>query len=174
MADVFVSRFFDNLLGQNTIVVQTLPVRFQIAPGRGSGLGIAGAPFVISAAGVEISRGVTNAEGEVGVPVIPLFVGNVTVRIFDTDYLVSLTPVTPVDKLLGQEQRLDALGYFTGYQITAPRRDPQPATRQEEETQPPTRTESAFMNFQTDENLAVDGRFGPNTSAKLREASGFP
>jgi hypothetical protein len=151
---------------QNTLIVPTFPLRFQIAPGRQSRLGIADAPFTVtSSSGEVIAQGVTDASGEVPIPLINLFFGSVTVHIFDTDYDVVFQPAVPPTTLQGQQKLLDVLGYETGYQLNFP-----PKIPPDDNIDGP-RTEQAIMNFQCDERLAIDGKIGPKTLSKLKEAT---
>lgn len=163
-----VTRTSGGLTTLNTLVVVQFPIRFQIAPGTDSGLGIKGAPFTLTANGVRIpaDSSTTDDNGEVRIPLINLLAGPVVVNIFDTDYTVSLTPAKPVDKLDGQQQRLDVLGYMTGYQLDFPRKEPP------DDNLDGPRTEQAIMNFQCDRNLFLDGVIGKRTKDALQTAVG--
>src|SRR5207237_1058184 len=81
-------------------------LRFQIAPGTDSGLGIAGAQFSLLFGGAQFASGQTDANGELGIPIQQLLSGTVVVRIFDTDYNVSLHPgLQSPESLAGQPAR---------------------------------------------------------------------
>ena len=144
----------------------TYPVRFQFAPGAANGLGITGADFVVTSGGVEIANGTTDANGEVQIPIMPLFSGPVTVTILGADYVFSFHPQAKPEAEAGVQQRLDKLGYMSGYQLKplpdAPIDDGKDGTE----------TQQAIMNFQCDENLALDGVVGPNTRAALVSRTG--
>ncbi len=68
----------------------------------------------------------------------------------------SVAPLPPVGTILGQEARLNNLGYRAG------------------ETHDPGTTpfRSAVEEFQCDEGLPVDGKCGPQTQAKLASVHG--
>lgn len=145
----------------NTIVLPTVPIRFQIAPGTGAGLGIENAAYTITVNGTQYSTGSTNADGEVMVPLCP---SGAVVRIFETEYTVTIHADGLVDitTLRGRQKRLDHLGYLTGYQLT-----PIASDVPDDGTDGP-RTQQAIMNFQTDTNLTIDGDIGAQTEGQLR------
>ena len=116
----FLTKTIQGLTLLNTLVVPTgeVRLRFQIAPGTVSGLGIAGAQFSLLFGGAQFASGQTDANGELGIPIQQLLSGTVVVRIFDTDYNVSLHPgLQSPESLAGQQKRLDIMGYITGYQL---------------------------------------------------------
>ena len=153
---------------KNTLVVPTLPLRFQFAPGGQAGVGCAGAPFTITAAGQQIGGGTTNDKGEVPVPFAHLFFAPpVVVHIFDTDYNLTIGPADVTETLPGWQKRLDVLGYLTGHQLT-----PMGSDRPDDGTNG-TRTLQAVLNFQTDEGLSVDGEIKDKTKAALKREAGF-
>lgn len=164
--DALVARTAADQTGVNTLVVLTYPLRFQLAPGAAGGIGIQGAEFIVSAGGVEIARGTTDANGEVPVPIAPLLLAPVTVNVLGTDYVLSFQPQDKPEALRGQQQRLDKLGYMSGYLLQTP----DPATTADNHDGP--RTQQAIMNFQSDENLTLDGVIGGQTRAKLVEKTG--
>jgi peptidoglycan hydrolase-like protein with peptidoglycan-binding domain len=147
----------------NTLVIPTFPLRFQFAPGRQTGVASVGAPFNITAAGLLIGAGTTDANGEVPVPIAPLFFSPpVVVHVFDTDYNITIGPSDVSETLSGWQKRLDMLGYMTGYQLI-----PIGSDRPDDgETGP--RTLQGTLNFQTDQSLEVDSHIGANTSSALR------
>lgn len=152
--------------GVNTIVVLTYPVRFQFAPGAADGIGIAGAPFVATSGGVEIASGTTDANGEVLIPIVPLFAAPVTVTILGSDYVFSFHPQAKVETLAGAQQRLDKLGYMSGYQLTPL------GSKAADDGLDGVKTQQSLMNFQSDENLALDGKLGPQTRQALVSKTG--
>jgi hypothetical protein len=159
--DAFVARTAADQQGLNTLVVLTYPVRFQLAPGFADGIGIGGAEFVVTANGVEIARGTTDANGEVPIPIAPLFFGPVTVTVLGTDYVFAFDPQAEAEALAGVQQRLEKLGYMTGYQLV-PIASAAPADGRDG-----PRTQQSIMNFQCDENLGLDGVVGPLSRARL-------
>ena len=162
MLDVLVMRIAEGLAELNTLVIAPAPLRFQIAPGTGPGLGIAGVPYTLSVAGTQVFAGTTDANGEV--PILGLPAGPVTLRIFDTDYEITLhaTGLAAIDTLTGQQQRLDQLGYVTGHLLT------RVASAVPDDGLDGPRTQQAIMNFQLDASLTVDGDIGPQTTNRLR------
>ena len=167
MFDVFVARTAEGLTHLNTLGVPTLPVRFQTAPGAGPSLGIPAAPFAITFNSLPIGAGDTNSDGEVPVPLFPLLMGTVTVRIFDTDYELTLHPgLQALTRLDGQQKRMEVLGYVTGYLNVGNLTDTPDSNADNPETQ------QAIMNFQTDRKLAIDGAIGPATRGALKTAAG--
>jgi len=167
VVEALVARTAADQQGVNTIVVLTYPVRFQFAPGAASGLGIAGADFVATSGGVEIASGTTDANGEVQIPIIPLFNAPVTVTILGSDYVFSFHPQAKADVLTGVQQRLAKLGYISGYQLK-----PLLVTASDDGNDGPV-TQQAIMNFQSDENLTLDGVVGPITRQALVSKTGL-
>jgi peptidoglycan hydrolase-like protein with peptidoglycan-binding domain len=155
LVETLVARTAQDQTGLNTVVVLTYPVRFQFAPGAANGLGIVGADFVATSGGAEIASGTTDANGEVQIPIMALFSAPVTVTILGTDYVFSFKPQQQAEVLAGLQQRLDKLGYLSGYQLAA-----LDGTATDDGKDGPE-TQQSFMNFQTDENLAPDGVIGP-------------
>lgn len=166
-AEALVARTATDQQGVNTIVVLTYPVRFQFAPGAANGLGIVGADFVVTAGGAEIASGTTDANGEVQIPIIPLFSGPATVTILGADYVFSFHPQQKAEVLAGVQQRLDRLGYMSGYQLKA-----LPSAASDDGLDGPE-TQQAIMNFQSDETLALDGVVGPITRQTLVSKTGL-
>lgn len=165
-AQSFVARTAADQQGVNTIVVLTYPVRFQLAPGAADGIGIAGADFVATSGGVQIASGTTDANGEVQIPIVPLFAAPVTITILGQDYVFAFHPLAKVDTLKGAQQRLDKLGYMSGYQL-APLGD-----KAGDDGVDGPKTQQSIMNFQSDENLTLDGVLGPKTRAQLTSRTG--
>jgi hypothetical protein len=173
MVKTFVARTFDGAPTGNRNNTPDFPLLFQIAPGAGAGLGIAGVPFTIDAAGQTRLSGTTTAEGAVMVPGSLLNAGPVTVRIFDTDYTVQLEdPDLGGTALAGSQKRLDVLGYMTGVLLDAAPDTPANNGALD------TRTMQATLNFQTDRNssdgsIAIDADLGDQTRRALRREAGF-
>jgi peptidoglycan hydrolase-like protein with peptidoglycan-binding domain len=157
-----IMRVAAELAAVNTLVLPQVPIRFQIGPGTGAGLGIQGATYVITVNGTQYSTGQTTADGEVMVPLVP---GGAVVRIFDTEYTVTIHADGLVDitTMRGRQKRLDHLGYLTGYQLTAI------ASDVPDDGNDGPRTQQAIMNFQTDTTIDIDGDIGPQTEQKLRD-----
>jgi N-acetylmuramoyl-L-alanine amidase len=73
---------------------------------------------------------------------------------------IKIGNLDPVDKISGQEARLNNLGYFAG---------PLDGNSEDENSE---MFLSAVEEFQCDHGLAVDGKCGPNTQAKLKQVHG--
>ena len=150
-----------------TIVRDVVKIRFQIAPGTDAGLGIANAAFRILVGGSEITNGQTNADGEIEVPLQPLLTGAVTVRIFDSDYELTLHGgLQAVTTRAGQQKRYDILGYHTGYQLNTVGNNPP------DDGVDGVKTQQAIMNVQADSNISIDGTVGNNTRTQLTTKAG--
>lgn len=157
----------EDLANTLTAVTGVVKIRFQIAPGTDAGLGIASVPFRILSGGTEIGNGSTNADGEVEVPLQPLLTGAVVVRIFETDFNLTLHPgLQAVTTRAGRQKRYDILGYMTGYQLV-----PIGSAVPDDGTDG-ARSQQSIMNFQTDSNLGIDGAEGNNTRTQLTTKAG--
>ncbi len=157
----------EDLANTLTTITDVVKIRFQIAPGTDAGLGIASADYRILVGGTEHSTGQTNADGEIEVPLQPLLTGNVVVRIFDSDFNLTLHGgLQAVTTLAGQQKRYDILGYITGYQLsTVGNSAPDDGTDG-------TKTQQAVMNVQADSNLSIDGTVGNQTRTQLTTRAG--
>ena len=165
------TRTMQGLTLLNTLVVPTgeVRLRFQIAPGTDSGLGIAGAQFSLLFGGAQFASGQTDANGELGIPIQQLLSGTVVVRIFDTDYNVSLhRGLQSIESLVGQQKRLDIMGYITGYQLG----EFDNLSHRPDDGLDGVRTQQSIMNFQTDNSLSIDGEIGPQTKGALKSQVG--
>lgn len=157
----------ETLVNTLTTVLDTVKIRFQIAPGIDANLGIASADFRILVAGTEISSGQTNADGEVEVPLQPLLTGPVTVRIFESDFNITLHGgLQAVTTRAGQQKRFDILGYMTGYQRTLV------GNAAPDDGTDGSKTQQSIMNLQTDASLTIDGEVGNNTRTQLTTRAG--
>lgn len=157
----------EDLVNTLAVVNEVVKIRFQIAPGTDAGLGIASADYEILVGGAQHSTGQTNADGEVEVPLQPLLTGPVVVRIFGSDYNLTLhAGLQAVTTLAGQQKRYDILGYITGYQLNTVGNNPP------DDGTDGVRTQQAIMNFQTDSNLAIDGTVGNQTRTNLTTKAG--
>lgn len=157
----------EDLANTLAAITDTVKIRFQIAPGTDAGLGIASADYRILVGGTEHSTGQTTADGEIEVPLQPLLTGNVVVRIFDSDFNLTLHGgLQAVTTLTGQQKRYDILGYMSGYQLSAPGNSPP------DDGSDGSRTQQSIMNLQTDSNLAIDGAVGRNTRNQLTTKAG--
>ncbi len=166
LIETLVARTAQDQTGLNTVVILTYPVRFQTAPGAAAGIGIADADFVATAGGVEIARGTTDANGEVLIPIVALFNGPVTVTMLGSDYIFSFHPQQRIDVLAGVQQRLEKLGYMSGYQL-APRGGAPP-----DDGFDGPQTQQSIMNFQCDEDLVLDGELTPAMKQRLVALTG--
>jgi hypothetical protein len=161
-------RSLGDLAGLNVLVLTTIPVRFQIAPGTANDLGVADLDFSITVDGTEVSSGTSDSNGEIPVPLLPLLVARPILHVLGTEYALRLHPdLEDIADLDGQQIRLAQLGYMLGYQLTAVDND---VADDDDEDGP--RTQQAIMNFQMDKGLSVDGVVGPNTTKKLKTEVG--
>jgi hypothetical protein len=168
MFEAYVQRVLEGLSHFNTIAMPIVRIRFQVAPGTGTGLGISGVPFQVQVGGVPVHAGTTDANGEVTVPIPFIAVGNCSLRIFDSDFPLDFqAALDPVANVKGQLQRLDQMGYVTGYQLDNTI-DPSFDTVRDTE-----RSRQAALNLQADGDIAIDDVIGPNTRAKLTELAGM-
>ena len=163
--EVDVTRTADDLDHGNTLVLPDVKVRFQIAPGTASGLGIDGAEYVLLISGTEIGRDRTNADGEIALPLRAVMDRTLTVRIFETEYAFEIHPgLQAIDTRRGQQKRLDIAGYMTGYQRSAVGSD------EPDDGTDGTRTQQSILNLQADSDIGVDGDIGPQTLGAIRTA----
>lgn len=180
LLDAVVARTLSDLTHFNTLVLSEVRVRFQIAPGEGPGLGIDGALFKIRFNGVVFRQGTTSADGEISIPLASLLTGKVLLEFLGTDYDVSLRAfpdgkLSVLTSVGGQQQRLEVLGYLTGYLL----RDfllgktdrANPASPDPANTFDDAPTQQAIMNFQMDHHLSVDGGMGPKSQTALKKAA---
>jgi hypothetical protein len=152
----------------NALMLTTIPLRFQIAPGTADGLGVADLPFTISVNGIKLSSGKTDSNGEIAVPLLPMLTAQPILHILDTDFSLRLHPAPEaLDKLDGLQCRLAQLGYMMGYQLAAVDND---IADDDDEDGP--RTQQAIMNFQMDMGLSVDGVLGAQSVQKLKNTVG--
>lgn len=168
MLDIDVMRALADLSTTNVLTLATIPLRFQIAPGAASGLGVANLDFSILVDGAEVASGTTDSNGELAVPLLALLVARPILHILDTDYSLRLHPdLEVISGLDGQQIRLAQLGYMIGHQLTDVDNDVA-----DDDGEDGPRTQQAIMNFQMDKGLSVDGIVGPNTTNKLKTEVG--
>lgn len=157
----------EDLTNTLSVTREVVKIRFQIAPGTDANLGIADAEYRILSGGTEITSGQTNAEGEIEVPLQPLLTGAVTVRIFETDYNLTLhAGLEAVTTRKGQQKRFDILGYMTGYQLS-----PIGSDAPDDDNDGP-RTQQSIMNLQADSGISIDGAIGAQTRTQLTNKAG--
>ena len=173
--DGLIARTFEELSHTNTLVVGSVRARFQIAPGVGTGLGIAQADYQLLFNDELFRTAKTDSQGEVEIPLQLISMGTVKLKIFGTEYVIALNPpIAPLNPpapggliTQGQRDRLDLMGYFTGYLIGKPKDeiilnavgDPLDSAN----------VQQAILNFQTDNDLTMDGDIGSNSTQKLRQ-----
>ncbi len=153
----------------NTLVVsrEVVKIRFQIAPGTDANLGIADVDYEVHSGGAVIKSDKTNADGEIEVPLQPLLTGAAIVKIFDTDYSLTLhAGLEGIRTRKGQQKRYDILGYMTGYQLT-----PIASAVADDGSDGP-RTQQSIMNVQADSNISIDGGVGNQTRTQLTTKTG--
>ena len=168
MTLVSLARSIESLLTRNVLALRAVKLRFQIAGGTGADLGTANAPFTASLGDLQIAAGQTDANGELTLLIAP---GEVLqLQVLDTTYNVSFGPVMDaLTTLRGQQKRLDLVGYLTGHLLTAL------ANSAPDDNTDGPRTRQGALNFQTDQNLAIDADIGTNTRNALSTAAiGFP
>jgi hypothetical protein len=147
------------------LTLRRAKIRFQFGSGADDTLGIADARWTLSLNGHQVAAGITGADGEVSFLMSPI--ENLVLNIFDTDYNVSLhSGLQPIAQLTGQQKRLDALGYLTGYQLSAIGSDVP------DDNQDGARTRQAALNFQTDTSLAMDSQIGNRTKQGITNTLG--
>lgn len=157
----------EDLVNTLTAVREVVKVRFQIGPGTGASLGIADADYKIMSGTTELASGKTTADGEIEVPLQPLLTGAVTVRIFESDFNLTLhSGLENVSTLKGQQKRYDILGYHTGYLRDVV------GNSAPDDGRDGTKTQQCIMNFQTDGNLSIDGTVGNQTRTDLTTKAG--
>lgn len=168
MFEALVQRVLEGLTSFNTIAMPIVKIRFQLGPGTGTGLGIDGVPFQVLVGGVPVHAGTTDTNGEATVPIPFIAAGGCILRIFDSDFPLDFSPsLSAVTSTLGQLQRMDHLGYVTGYQLLD---DIEPATGPQRDTE---RSRQCCLNLQADAGIAVDDVIGPNTQTQLTTRAGM-
>lgn len=161
-----VARTVPDRAHHNTLAVLPVRLRFQIAPGTGSGLGIAGLTYEIRIDDHLVFRGTTSADGEALIPYGPLTLGPVILRMMDTDYQIQLYPALQlITNFAGLRKRLETLGYLTGY-LTLPLQGQPDVDEDSVETQ------QAILNLQADQGQTIDGDVGRQTRDRLHQQVG--
>ena len=151
-----------------SLVVPQVRIRFQIAPGPGAGLGINGVPFEILSAGAVVGSGTTDANGEVIVPLLLVRTGGCAIRIFGTEFPITMLAAwDAVTTVTGQQQRFDHLGYIHGYQLDTTIDPTSDGTLT-------SRFHNSINGFQWDEDVVVNGTVDPAvTQVRLTTAAGL-
>ena len=168
MFEAFVQRVLEGLSQFNTLAMPIVRIRFQIAPGTGTGLGIDAVPFQVLVAGAPVHVGTTDPNGEVTVPIPFIAAGGCVLRIFDSDFPLDFAPaLDAVTAESGQLQRMDQMGYVTGYQLSDVIEPSTGATRNTE------RSRQCCLNLQADAGLAIDDIIGPITQTQLTTRAGM-
>lgn len=168
MFEALVQRVLEGLSQFNTIAMPIVRIRFQLAPGTGTGLGIDGVPFQVVIGTTVVHAGTTDPNGEVTVPIPFITAGNCVLRIFGTDFPLDFAPsLDAVTDVAGQLQRMDQMGYVTGYQLSA---DIDPSTGAVRNTE---RSRQCCLNLQTDASIAIDDDIGPQTRGQLTTRAGM-
>lgn len=158
----------------NTFVVVPIKLIFQRWPGKSGSEGtrcIKGAAFSLLADGVEVTSGITPADGTVNIGITPRG-QQVVVRIFGTDFQVTPLRAMPElkdidtatmsdgdqnDDLVPITRRLEALGY----NILSPSDGTMDVT-----------VDHSILQFQVDAKIDVDSIAGPITRGKLKDQFG--
>ncbi|MEY2429491.1 MAG: hypothetical protein QOJ40_2376 [Verrucomicrobiota bacterium] len=159
------ARSVETPLTRNVLALRVVKLRFQIAGGTGSDLGVVNAPFTVSLDGLEVASGQTDANGELSLLIAPG--ETLQVRVLDTIYNVDFAPaMEALTTLHGQQKRLEIVGYLTGHLLTPL------ANAVPDDAVDGPRTRQAALNLQTDQNLVIDADIGTNTRNALRTAAG--
>lgn len=142
----------------STLVLDVVDLFFQVYPGtttrNGTNIGIANVSYTVQIGSNPAQTFTTNTDGRARVS-IPAG-SSATVRIFDTDYVVtSRDTLEAVTTLAGQQRRLQMLGFELGPSGVDGNRG--------------RRTEKAILDFQADANLSIDGIAGSNTRNQLQD-----
>ena len=168
MFEALVQRVLEGLTHFNTIAMPIVKIRFQLAPGTGTGLGINGVPFQVLVGGVAVHAGTSDPNGEVTVPIPFITAGGCVLRIFDSDFPLDFSPaLDPVSGDSGQLQRMDQMGYVTGYQLSDVIEPSTDAVRNTE------RSRQCALNFQADANITIDDNIGNQTKGQLTAKAGM-
>lgn len=168
MFEALVQRVLEGLSHFNTLAMPTVRIRFQIAPGTGTGLGIDAVPFQVLIGTSVVHAGTTDPNGEVTVPIPFITAGNCVLRIFGSDYPLDFAPsLDAVTAVSGQLQRMDQMGYVTGYQLSNVV-DPSTGTVRDTE-----RSRQCCLNLQADAGIAIDDDIGPQTRGQLTTRAGM-
>lgn len=166
MLEALVPRILEGLTHFASIVIPHVRIRFQLAPGTEAGLGISGVPYEVFLNGASIATGTTDANGEVVVPTLPAGGGNAVLKIFGTEYNINLLNSWDAENTtIGQQQRLDQLGFIHGYQLSAVTDPPSDGTLT-------PRFHDAINNIQWEKNLKVDGTTTATTTGPLKTDAG--
>ena len=162
---IHLARALSELSSRNILTLRRVKLRFQIGGGTDDALGVENATWTLTLNGRAVGNGTTGADGEVSFLISP---GETLVlNIFDTDYNIRLhAGLQPVTQRNGQQKRLDALGYMTGY-LRTPIASDQP----DDGTDGP-RTRQSLLQFQTDETLRMDSVPGNRTRTALTNKLG--
>ena len=168
MFEALVQRVLEGLTQFNTLAMPIIKIRFQLSPGTGTGLGISGVPFQVLVGGVAAHAGTTDPNGEVTVPIPFIAAGGCVLRIFDSDFPLDFSPtLDAVTAESGQLQRMDQMGYVTGYQLSDVIEPSTDVTRNTE------RSRQCCLNLQADAGIAIDDDIGPQTRTQLTTRAGM-
>jgi len=161
MFEALIQRTLEGLTQFNTLALPIVRIRFQIAPGTGTGLGINGVPFVVLVGSTPLHAGTTD-------PIPFIAGGGCILRIFDSDFPLDFSPaLNAVTSTIGQLQRMDQMGYVTGYQLLD---DIEPSTGAVRNTE---RSRQCCLNLQADAGISIDDILGPNTRTQLTTRAGM-
>lgn len=170
--EFFVARQNANSNQHNTLVGPKVDVIFQTAPGvaEGTKWGIKDLKYKVFWGGTEKQSGTTSTaqDGKVRVAVCPNASVKTELSILDSKYEIHrLDNVAPAKTLRGLQQRLLALGYYSGEIIS---HENAIVTAKDMYDLPDVETEKALLDFQVDKDLFADGLCGPKTQSALKEA----
>ncbi len=165
----FVSRLVKGATGHNTLNATVVEVFFHRSPGWPSGdtRGIEGLEYQIMTGGAVAHSGKTGKDGKIEVTVsggqaeLQLMSGGKAVASYQVN--VRSDPYEAGNTIKGVQRRLRGLGYQVGHDGAAQNG----VTNSMNEA-----TDRAILEFQVDQNLAIDGKVGPHTQSRLNNAVG--
>jgi hypothetical protein len=137
----------------NLIMPRIIKIMFQVFPGvKGTNAqrGIAGVPYTAKTGNGSVMSGTTAADG--GVSLLVLTDDDITLTIFDTDYLISVKGSIEASNITkGVQRRLSLLGYELG----------------DIDGSVGKWTDRSLLNLQADSNLNADGNINNRTQTQL-------
>jgi len=165
----FVSRLAQDAAAHNTLDSRTIEVFFQKSPStpEGDSRGIERLDYQIVANGIVIQSGTTEADGKIEVPIVG---GQAELHLTFAGNPVATYQFTARDDafeagttIIGVQRRLRSLGYHLGHAGDSVDGIDGDLGQ---------RTDRAILDFQIDNQLAIDGVVGTGTQRKLNDVVG--